>query len=363
MRIRLFAFCLLILLMVSFSSVAQTNVDDCGQLSADECDHVEDSLRLTNDLSAAAFASEVVLTVREIYSRQYTTIRLFLDGAYRINDDFSNPNPEVAIRGLDSDVSVIVDLSELESFAMEDFGLAQSEFSFDLSLVEGVGYINLSKLMDASELEADWYGIDLGALMQLLLAAAGGLPQESFTQPSSFQVQHLPFGLQATDIQRMSDITINDTEMERYLWTVNFGTLVEDGLGRVTFNVFMLAMLDELGRQQGFNYSRDELDEIIESYALAMEALSLRVERVIHPDDGYIYRTIYNFAYQPSDRLLTELYSSFDPLGLSAIYADVYFDVTIDRAQLDGEFEINVPEGAIIVPIFDLIPLFDDANL
>lgn len=352
---------LLTMLMASFTTSAQT--DACGQLSADECARVEDSLARANTLEAAAFTSEVVLTIREIYSRQYFTLRFFLDGAYRINDLFNAPDLSTALTGIEADVSVIVDFSELQSYLQDFFDMPQTEYSFDLSLVDGIGYINLSKLMDPAELETDWYGMDLGSIIDLLLLAGGGMPQDSLNFETSNELQHLPFGLQATGLQRMSDLTVDDVEMERYLWIVDFGELIEDIPDRMAFNRSMTDVLDQLGSQQGYRYTPDEMEAIIDNYAMAVDALSLRVERLIDPESGDIQRTVYQFAYQPSERLIDQLYSNFDPLGLSLLYGDFYFDVTIERSQLDGDFEIDAPDDSTVVPWFDLMPLLDGANL
>lgn len=354
-----------VVMSFSFSSLAQFSESNCGQLSRQECRRVGDSLDITRDLTAAAFHSDIVLTIRDNFSRAYTTTRVLVDGAYRLNDNRTSTDPLIAIRGLDADISVLVDISDLANISGDVIPPEYEEVGFDLALMDGVGYINLSKLIDEADRDADWYGMDLGALLQFALNSAGTdlptdnlLPQDTGIVTSA---PHLPFGLPATDVQRMSDLTFNDVEMERYLWIVDFDTVIADGSGQLTYNIFMLSLLDTY--LQGQNYSADELLDIIDSYATLAEALSLRVERLIDPADGYIYRTTYSLAYQPTDDMIYDLYRSPDPLGLASINSDIYLDVTIERSHLNEDFILIAPDNAILLTLFDLLPLLEDANL
>ncbi|MEQ8674138.1 MAG: hypothetical protein RLP44_09045 [Aggregatilineales bacterium] len=355
----------LMFLTIAFSTLAQTGGNDCGQLNRAECQQVDASLSLTRDLNAAAFDAEIVLTIRDVYTRAFSTLRVFLDGAYRLNDDRNSSDPVIAVRGLDADVSVVVDLSELDPTGGLYNDLPAEEYAFDLSLLDGIGYINLSKLVGDDVREADWYGIDLGALIQLSLNSLGDLGSADLLPPvnnnSANSAPALPFELEPTDVQRLSDVTVNDVAMERYLWIVDFGTLLDDTFSRMTFNASMLTILDAY--LQGQNYSDAELREIIDNYAQVLDVMSLRVERVINPVDSTIHRVTYSFAYQPTDSLLDTLYYGLDPLGLGSTASDIYLDVTINRTQFDGDFALTAPENAILLTLFDLLPLLEDANL
>ncbi len=335
------------------------HAQDCEGLSIDDCNLWRASYDVTNAISSSAFTLDIDLVVEEPFLRESVTLSLFADGAYSLGEGRDSDDLLTLLQSLSSDVSIVIDASALIGFTDDLSLLEQDVFSLDLSLVDGIGAINLSKLLPPGELEADWYGVDLGAIWQLL-ANAGGLEDTLVTPPEDgfSPIGYDLGGLIPTTTTRTDD-TLDGQDVAVLQTTYHYDEALDNSFNYFLLEGLLYAALEEFTLGQG--YRERELQMMTEDYLNLLPSFSFEIERIIRLEDNVMVGMNFQFAYTPDVNALVDI--ELDALGIADLYTNIVIDIAFARSQIDVPVVIETPTDTIIVPFFELLPLLDDVQL
>jgi len=339
-----------VLLVLNGTTIAQ---DECG-LTADDCALLGEFDAVMGAVQSAAFNLEAELGVDYVILPEPVALRAVVNGAYSLQDTNETDDMLRLINGVNADVNLILDVSDLETLLPYyiDAGL----LTFDTRLVEGVGYLNLNKVaaLDyTGSTPVGWYGVDLIAFYRALLDVAG------FRNNPPALVERTPIIVALEEIavlQRLEDSELNGQMLAVFDTGIEFADVLADTARKDQLIEGLLLTLQE---QFGGFYSEQELAQISESYANLFTGTSFHFKRMIGLDDHYLHRAEISFAYTPNSTAVFDLLDTPDPLGFSALYFDLRFDFALDLTRFNVMSLTTIPQDAVIVPMDELLPGFD----
>lgn len=336
-------FILLILLLLPLHVSAQA--DDCGGLSPNDCDLLLDAQAQNQALESATFSITVETIFESAALDERVALRLAADGAYT----FAPPDFATSltlsrflndyIGGINSDVSLVLAFDDLL-------------YSTQARLVDGVGYLNFDKLPDLVP-EGGWYGVNVIEAIIRSLEAAGGAAILQIPIPRDFlDTETTGTFLSVSTAQRLADETRDGQQMAVIALDVNYAEYFSDPLLRTQFEV---ALRQSLQLQTGGFFTDEELDEAVQGYLALIEALDIRITRVIGLEDGYVHDLTFTLNIPPAN----SDYDPFepDPFGINLLQAlDIQFTVAATVGDFNIAPQASAPPEADILPLERLLP-------
>lgn len=349
----------LLLILSNFGTTAQ----ECGDLTQEDCDRIITMQRTMLDLDSAAFGLRLNVDIGNQNGDEVQSIVLTADGTYVADlPTFSEIRTfqellTETILAVNSDITFTLQLPEIV-LPFLPVGI-DDRLAFDLRLVDGVGYLDLTKIIEASDPgspDAGWYGVNLlefyARLFQDTLPPGLTIPPGTFPEDAPPLVTSILGTL--GPLQRLDDDTYNAIPVAVYETDVNLASTLEDPLTRgLVINALALA----LGQQSLDRfYTEAELREAAAIYLDFVAALEINVTRHIGLEDGYLYRLGFELDFLPDEALVEGLQNGPDPLG-AAILAETTVALTfsLELAQFNAAPATPAPD-ATLIPLEELLP-------
>lgn len=286
-------------------------------------------------------------------------------------------------QGLSTQVTMQLALTpEVADFLSQESGVAiPTEMAFGFVLLDGVLYLDLDALAEVVpqlSIFSGWLGFEVAPLLDMALqdgstdqmsaqdlqALGNALASANFSSSGPL-VATLgtvdPSGTitQFLDIARVENEEVNGSELAVFRTTFDFATFFASPLFR---DLLTVVMQDESG---GASVDEAEIDQMVSMAAtfgpMLLSNLELELVEGIGVEDNYLYATSFVLDWDLSN--LVQLAGMAAGFGVEVPPIDPDLQPLIQMELLslsngiEGDVEISVPEGAVVVPIETLMSM------
>lgn len=359
---------LLLMALIVGSTAAQDAppIVYCQGLSEADCALLTDSAVAMRSVHSAAAQVEANLSLSGIPNLPGEfSIRLSGNAAYTVSDpllwntladpaviELASTDPAAYFEQLGSllntftgDASFTLFFSqELRSLARVSFFAVDAPFpdkvGFSARMVDGVGYVNLSKLAEldtANGLPKGWVGVDMAAALAQLsqfsgTSSGGGL--SSTDQVALVQ--------QYASSERLPDTTVDGQPAAVYRTTIDMGGLINDPAYQ--------DMIEQAMTAQGQSLSKSEMRQAMQMIEMMIQGLQMNATQVIGLADKRTLESGF-VLHWPID-----LAGMMEAMGESSIPGvttplDIRIEAHITISQYDAVAPIQAPVGAQMMPL------------
>jgi len=350
---RLIVMLCLSMVLMALPVAAQDDPNICGELATDDCSLLTNSQKTMTALDAAAFDINIELNAGLLFLNIPFVFSTDITGDYVLNDNYRAVSTNAVqlltntITGITSDVNVIITLPEqLNNLGMD---IPDEPITFDLRLVDGVGYANLVKVIETTEPTA-WYGIDIIAYYNEIFDLLDISATSPFTLPEDntgtigaivqlggeFSRQEDPDGFLIIEGIVTGDQILADEDLREEI---------------------ELALQLTLEQQYGAFYDADELQDAAIAYTDLLQYIDIRTQRRIDPETAYLHGLSVAFNFLPDEDASNLLNQSNDPIGMSALVDfSVSFTFDLEISQFNAVDPTSTPETYELIPLDEMLP-------
>lgn len=371
---------LLLLLMLNSAAMAQ-DVPPlfCGDLAEADCALLRDSAAAMQSLNAASAQFELRASAANLPDApvESVSIRVTGDGAFDLgggalqallsdtgallqNLDQLPDLVANVLRAISGDLTIVVFLPPDLRQVIADPNIPD-KFGFSARLVNGFGYLNLSKLAGLDprgELPRGWIGVDLAELLRRLLNEA--------LNSSDFDLEMLEEQLSAmtgttndtdalvlvedyTRIERLADTTVGDQQAAVFVTTV-------DVAGLVSSEAYRDLLIAQIEQQRG-EISKTELEQVLNLVQSIVSTFSVEQRQTIGLDDKYAHHMSVTVNWPLDLNIIAEMFNDpaprVDPIDLS-----LSFETRL--SSFDAVMPITAPEGASVISVDEMMRLLEN---
>jgi len=332
------------LVATSGATLAQDASIPCGDLGEEDCSLLENSSVAMQDLEAASVLLTVDATLTD--SGETQTISVVAEGAYSGENIAFNAatagNIVTAEQLIDSVTNLLANFNgELTITVVAPdvtAGLGiPGELVLDLSLVDGVGYINFDELAELIGPDGGgmgltgWGGLDLQETVNILTEQPG--ITEALNQTLD----------QGTGVE---DETLNAVANQEFVNSFISYERLEDADGDAVFAIDVdfesLAQNEEfqqllLQQNAGMEITEEDLQQGVDQFVEASQAIELNFTQTIDTETNYLSSFAVSLALDSED------------LGEAAGEGSLILDFELSYADYN-DVTISAPENANIAP-------------
>jgi hypothetical protein len=378
MRKLLWLILVLLLLSVSGAALAQdVPLVLCGDLAEADCALLRDSAAAMQSLNAASARFALQASAANIPDApvESISIRITGDGAFDLGGAalqalmsdtgtlFENLDqlPDLvanALRAISGDLTVVVFLPDDLRAAIDDPTIPD-KFGFSARLVDGFGYLNLSKLaaLDTTgELPLGWIGVDLAGLLSRgisealnsgeidlsMLEEQLGAMQVPMDDPSALFEDYLT-------IQRVADTTIGDQQAAVFVTTV-------DVAGLVTSDAYRELLMAQI-EQQGAEISKTEMEQALALIDTIVGSLRIEQSQTIGLDDKFVHQASLTVNWPLDLNVIADMFGGdgprVDPIDISLSFS-------ASMSDFNAITPITAPENASVISVDEMIRMLEN---
>lgn len=332
------------LIVTSGATLAQETSVPCGDLAEEDCTLLENSATAMQDLEAASVLLTLDATLTDGSETQ--TISVVAEGAYSGENISFNAatagNIVTAEQLIDSVTNLLANfngeltVTVVAPEATAGFGLP-AEIVLDLSLVDGVGYINFDELADLIGPDGGgmgltgWGGLDLAQTVNILTEQPG--ITEALDQTLD----------QGTGVE---DETLDAVADQAFVNSFLSYERLEDADGDAVFALDVdfesLAQNEEfqqllLQQNAGMEITEEDLQQGVDEFVQIAQNIDLNITQSIDTETNYLSSFGISLALDTAD------------LGEDAGEGSLIFDFELSYADYN-DVTITAPENANIAP-------------
>lgn len=350
---RYFVMLWLCIALFTLPTAAQDDTEICGRLGTEDCTLLLTSQQAMSDMDAAAFDIDMELTVSPLLLNIPFVFTTTITGDYVLNEKYRALSTNViqwvtnTFTGITSDVNVIITLPEQLNNLSPD--LPEGPITFDLRLVDGIGYANIVKLIDTSEPTA-WYGVDIIAYYNEIFALLDLSATSPFTMPESGTGALGALVQLGGDLTRMPD----KNTFTAFEGTLNGAQLLADDALREEIEVGLLIALEQ---QYGAFYEDKALQEAATLYTDLLTYVDIRTERVIDPETAYLHELRVEMTFSPAEDAAQQMTTANDPIGVAILLDfNVSFAFTLAVSDFNDVQPTTTPDNYELIPLDEMLP-------
>lgn len=334
-----------------FSTAAQG--DDCAGLDADSCALLRESAAVMAAVRAAHFEVDLALSLEYFLLPEPITLRMLLGGSYTLDESDATDEVLALLDQLTAQMNVILEIPAFDGVPLLPPAF-ENLVTFDLRLVDGIGYLNLDKIAErdtTGQVQGGWYSVDLVTLYTDLLAEVD--PQ---AQPLPLEENLLTeFDLTFAQVERLADVEQGGLALAVFQQNLDASVLLADPTLRKDFTDFIVMMLrDTYGF--GLSYTDAELEEAAARYTTLFEGVRLSLTQTINPENAYLVGVEFTVTFEPDSTALIDLTTGPDPLGAAALIYDIRFDMALALSRFQEVQPVPAPPDAVVVPLDEMLP-------
>ncbi|MCC6805598.1 MAG: hypothetical protein IT319_22140 [Anaerolineae bacterium] len=360
----------MLILCVSGAAYAQTTVPVfCGDLAQEDCDLLTRSQEVMRTLDSAAFDFNMNLTISNVPDMEEPlAITIMGSGAY---SGASNISSDSAVMESDPAQGLLEVLDNLDfNFSMtvtvppelvqEVDPNAPNSLTLELSMVDGVGYLNLDTLQALLSDLGDsgmsgWVGLDLAGFVRALMEEMPDL----FSGMSAATMDSVD--MQAY-IEQFSDpallgefMTVEKVDLgmpdeETFRFTLDFGSLMSTPAFR---DLMMDAMREQL-EAQGQTLSQSEMDQALAMSSQMLKNMTFVIDETIGVEDAFVRAVHATFSLDMAS-MMAVMDSGKESKDEPA--PAVAFDLTLFSNSFNSVPPITAPEDAMVFPYESLLEM------
>ncbi len=344
----------------------------CGDMAEADCDIVRQNQQAMLELESAAFELDLDFTIANIPDMPgNVSFSLTGDGEVVGNTSALTTTPdemlalmadsqayadfvESMLEAVAVDVSLVLNLPQ--ALVEETGGEIPASIPLDIVLTDGIAYLNFTTLRDAlgemgESFPMGWYGIDLGGLMQQVVAMSDTMgsmgsvnsamdPEllSKFTDPdflSSFM-----------SIERLEDSTAADGSAVAVFHSIlDYQAMMNDPAMRD----LMLQSVEA----QGLELDSDEMAEFEMIMSNMFNGLTLDIVTTIGLDDFYSRDTQVSMHFDMST-LMAMAEEMGEDVELDGPAPTLSFSMNITQSRFNEIASIAAPTNATVIPLESL---------
>ncbi|MBZ0283271.1 MAG: hypothetical protein K8L97_21215 [Anaerolineae bacterium] len=339
----------------------------CGDLAEADCAILTDSATAMRELRSAVMAFEVEASAANLPDTRPDSLDLRLTGtgSYHLSgtsDLFTNPNallenPEALpqmladlLRSVSGDLTLTVFFGDnVIALASQGGTELPQKVGFSARLVEGFGYLNLSKLAEldtTGDLPHGWVGVDLATVVERALG-------EVFSQGMDFSTLNMnPADPLATmelmstysTIERLEDATVNGQTAAVFQTTIDIA-------GLLTSDAYREMLIQQM-EQTGGDFSDADLEAMIDLIGAMYGGFVMQTTQAIGLDDFYVHQMGLILDW-PFD--ISAMMEAFGETPNKAPAIELGLTATVDLSQFNAAPEITAPEDASVISVEEFL--------
>jgi hypothetical protein len=362
----------------------------CGELSEDDCALLEESALAMQELSSFSLGMDLDMTVGGIPDLPVDPMNfgLAMDGSFSLDENAqavvqqmsaamlggsAEDMEELAANmqqmtldlygGMDFDMTMRYNVpAELaEVFATDPDMVVPESIGFEIRMIDGIMYMNLSELraLDPAieqEITSDWIGIDYIGMIEMQMEAAGGMGEDPFANGAMSGLAAMQFMQQVNDfvdVERLDDVALDGQDGAQFAYSF-------DVVGFFTSDAFKSYMQDIVA-VLGEDADTQEIEQAIAmvDFVAPMLFRDLKIEStyVVGLDDKLAYAATGDFSWDLSS--VMQFAAMTDPSVAEAMgdaQPMIDMQVDIEYSDQNAEMEMEVPDDVQMIPLEQLVP-------
>ena len=359
MRHRLLIVVLLLALLVPLNGVlAQEGEVFCGDLSAEDCTLLEESQAAMMTLESLGFNFDANMEMSASggdMGMEGIALNLAGEGALAMDiaaladlqamqpDDMANMG-EMMSQLLNSvNAEMVLQLGLPEDMV----GPKMSELSLDMRMVDGVFYVEISKLMQAPE--ETWMGLDMGALYGVMFSEMmGEMDMGEMMGSDIFSLSSDPeFINEFMTISRLDDAEVMGQTVAVFEMTLDYGALMSDEAFREAMTNYMNSIMAMQGMDEEMPPGFD-MDLVMDMMMARFVDATLSYTQWLGLDDHYVHHGEMDMAFNMNMAAMMASVPEADTEGAPESFS-ISFDATYDLHAFNEPVEVTAPENAQII--------------
>lgn len=357
-----------LILCVSGAAYAQTTMPVfCGDLAQEDCDLLTRSQEAMSTLDSAGFGYALNINLSNMPDMpEMTGIQILGDGKFSgassVMGDISamESDPGQALLGILDNLNFEFSMTLLvppELMSELDASIP-SEIGLKLSLVDGVGYLDLDTLEpllgDLSETGmSGWVGLDLAGLVRALMEQ---MPDLFSGMSSGMSASMMDSAAMQAYIEQFSDpdflnqfatiekIDVGMPDETTFRITVDFGALMSSP----EFSDMMREMMREQIEAQGQTLSDDEMEQALAMSTDILQNMVFTVDETIGNEDAYVHAVYAEFTLDMASMMAAMDTGSKSSTSDAAPVINV--NMTLFYNSFNSVPTITAPEDATVIP-------------
>lgn len=362
-----------LILCISGAAYAQSTVPVfCGDLAQEDCDLLTRSQEVMRELDSAGFGFTMNINVSNVPDMtEPVAIQIMGDGrflgAQSIVSDMtameSDPGQAMlsVLDNLDFEFSMTM-LLPPELMSEMDSSIP-SEINLEMSLVDGVGYLNLDTLKpilgDLGDSDmSGWVGLDLAGLVRALMeempdlfsGMTSGMTMGTM-DPAAMQAYMERFNdpEMLNEFATIDKLDVGMPDETTFRITVDFGAV----MANPTFRNMMMDMMRQQLEAQGMTLSESEMDQTLAMSSQMLKSMVFTVDETIGTEDAYLRAVYGEFSLDMSSMMATMDTGSKSSAGEAAPTVSV--NMTLFYNSHNMVPPITAPEDATVFPYESLL--------
>jgi hypothetical protein len=329
----------------------------CGSLVEADCKILQQSAVAMRELESTTFMLQADLTVSNIPDSPFESFTVHLNGEGSFAGDFSSFMPLAqqselidteamytlmadALHTVKADITLTLELpQELRDVMANEEQALPATLTFDLRMIDGVAYINLTELaaLVPEAVPAGWVGLDMAEFYGTVLPQMSNEALAEFDMMSLVQTLMEPDNLaQFITIERLPDSEVSGQDTAVFEMQLNYLTLVE----LPAFREMLISMLP----------AEDSVDveAMLDTIRAMYSGLLVVITQNIGLDDLLIHETNVDMTW--------DLAAFADTIGEPAA-AVVELNFVLTSESFNTAFEVPAPENATLLPLQQMMPI------
>lgn len=363
----------------------------CGDLAADDCAILEEATLAAQDLRSYAMDMMLDFSITGIpdLPADPLAFNVALDGRFLLDESahavsqrlqllqsgaeedrlaLLEEMPDLMLdlySGVNFDMTMTYTLPpELAALMSDDADVQFPEtLSFDMRMIDGMMYINLSDLRDLmpesdDTLTSDWIGMDYIGMLEMQMEDVAGRTDESMLAGMAgglVMAQMMQDMQEYVTVERLADVDRDGQQAAVFAYT-------PDVPGFFASDVFV-NLLSEMSTMMGDEApSAAEMEEAATMLSfmapMLFRDLEIETRTTIGLDDLMVQSTEFNLVWDLAS--LMQFAAMTDP-ALAEVMGDaeplIEMSAAVNMSDFNAEMEFEVPEDVQIIPLEELMPM------
>jgi len=239
-----------------------------------------------------------------------------------------------------------------------------SDISFDVRMVGGIGYINLSKIADAfpsANVPTGWQGIDVAGLYRAVLEQQ--MSTAGMTTAMNDMMQQVmgmmsdgtnSFGDFVT-VKRGEDTTVDGQNAAVFNYTFDFVALLSSPM----MEQMLTSVVPQRAQGDGSQMTPEQLHQAMDMAIQLYKGIEFTMRETVGLDDHYVHSMEMHMNWDMTSLMaLTTASSGTTPQPTPAGPAPLFtLDLGVAISDFNSAPTITAPEGATVIPLEQVLPM------
>ena len=372
----------------------------CGDLSDDDCTLLQDSRTASPEITSYDATMDFAFALTDVPSLPSDiSFGIVSDGSFAFDPEFMAQALEFQARMQDTEVDPASMMEETMAMGLGFYENASFDITLDIALsqqvaallsqqagvdipetlnlplrlVDGFFYANLDDLAQVVPGLSGWIGFDIVGFLDATMEQSLSTLEDGMSEMDPATMGAMMGGsmganpeMQAaveanTQVERLDDTTVGDVEVAQFLHTFDLGGFLADPavIDMIVQQVqAQAAMQAEMGQDVPMTDADVQMvaDMLPMLAPMLLSGLQWATVNTIGLDDLFVYTTETNVEWDLGS-LINMAGAMLGEGSTPAVSGSPYFalNVAAENSNINGDVTIEAPEGAMIVPLDQML--------